>query len=232
MEGEREMLSMPSVLMCPISHDRMQDPVILIPSGNTYDCEQICKSLLHHPYLDPSSGVRYDSKLQYCDNLAARQLLMETYGDKAFQKYDDSGFQTRYEKAWNSGEIGAAARAAAFAAASEAITVAAAARARAPAFAAASEAITDAAAAARARADAVFYTIFGLFLVYFLFVLLFALFIFFCPSAAGVRAAADRAAAEALSIFFVFLLVFFLVYIGMEDYKFRFGSRARRGTEA
>jgi hypothetical protein len=109
MEGEREILSVPSGLMCPISYDRMKDPVILIPSGNTYDCEQICKSLLHHPNLDPSSGVRYDSKLQYCDNLAVRQLLMETYGDKAFQKYDDSGFQTRYEKAWNSGNDGVAA---------------------------------------------------------------------------------------------------------------------------
>jgi hypothetical protein len=107
MEGEREMRTVPSGLMCPISYDRMQDPVILIPSGITYDCEQICKSLLHHPNLDPSSGVRYDSKLQYCDNLAVRQLLTETYGDKAFQKYDDSGFQTRYEKAWNSGNAGA-----------------------------------------------------------------------------------------------------------------------------
>jgi hypothetical protein len=95
----------------------MQDPVILIPSGNTYDCEQICKSLLYHPNLDPSSGVRYDSKLQYCDNLAVRQLLMETYGDKAFQKYDDSGFQTRYEKAWNSGNDGVAAATVAAAAA-------------------------------------------------------------------------------------------------------------------
>jgi hypothetical protein len=109
MEGEREILSVPSLLMCPLSYDRMQDPVILIPSGNTYDCELICKSLLRHPHLDPSSGVRYVSKLQYCDNLAVRQLLMETYGDKAFKKYDDSGFQTRYDKAWNSGNAGAAA---------------------------------------------------------------------------------------------------------------------------
>jgi hypothetical protein len=100
---------MPSGLMCPISYDRMQDPVILIPSGDTYDCEQICKSLSHHPNLDPSSGVRYDRKLQYCDNLAVRRLLMETYGDKAFQKYDDSGFQTCYERAWNSGNVGAGA---------------------------------------------------------------------------------------------------------------------------
>jgi hypothetical protein len=111
MEGEREIRSVPSGLMCPISYDRMKDPVILIPSGNTYDCEQICKSLLYHPNLDPSSGVRYDRKLQYCDNLAVRQLVMETYGDKAFQKYDDSGFQTRYGKAWNSGNVGAAAAA-------------------------------------------------------------------------------------------------------------------------
>jgi hypothetical protein len=108
----------PSGLMCPLSYDRMKDPVMLIPSGNTYDCEQICNSLLHYPNLDPSSNVRYDSKLQYCANLAVSKLLMETYGDKAFQKYDDSGFQARYEMAWNSGNVGAAlaARAAAAAA--------------------------------------------------------------------------------------------------------------------
>ena len=81
---------------------------MLIPSGNTYDREQICNSLLHYPNLDPSSNVRYDSKLQYCANLAVRKLLMETYGDKAFQKYDDSSFQARYEMAWNSGNVGAA----------------------------------------------------------------------------------------------------------------------------
>jgi hypothetical protein len=90
---------------------------MLIPSGNTYDCEQICNSLLHYPNLDPSSNVRYDSKLQYCANLAVRKLLMETYGDKAFQKYDDSGFQARYKMAWNSGNVGAALAARAAAAA-------------------------------------------------------------------------------------------------------------------
>jgi hypothetical protein len=61
--------------------------------------------------------VRYDSKLQYCANLAVRKLLMETYGDKAFQKYDDSGFQARYKMAWNSGNVGAALAARAAAAA-------------------------------------------------------------------------------------------------------------------
>jgi hypothetical protein len=117
MEGEREILSVPSGLMCPLSYDRMKDPVMLIPSGNTYDREQICNSLLHYPNLDPSSNVRYDSKLQYCANLAVSKLLMETYGDKAFQKYDDSGFQARYEMAWNSGNVGAALAARAAAAA-------------------------------------------------------------------------------------------------------------------
>jgi hypothetical protein len=171
MEGEREMLSMPYGLMCPISYDRMQDPVILIPSGNTYDCEQICKSLLHQPNLDPSSGVRYDIKLQYCYNLAVRQLLMETYGDKAFRKYDDSGFQTLYEKAWNSGEIGAAAaRAAAFAAATEARVAATEAR----------SAATEARAAATEEEAAVIRA--AAFFVFFLgFVLVFVL-VFFPPS--------------------------------------------------
>ena len=94
-----------ALLLCPISCDVMEDPVILLPAGMTYDRKQICKSLLHHPNLDPSSGVRYDGKLQYCDNVAVRQLLMETYGDKAFRKYDDSGFQPRYQEAWNTGKF-------------------------------------------------------------------------------------------------------------------------------
>jgi hypothetical protein len=83
----------------------MEDPVILLPAGIIYDRKQICKSLLHHPNLDPSSGVRYDGKLQYCDNAVVRQLLMETYGDKAYRKYDDSGFQPRYQEAWNTGKF-------------------------------------------------------------------------------------------------------------------------------
>ncbi len=97
--------SVHALLLCPISCDVMEDPVILLPAGMTYDRKQICKSLLHHPNLDPSSGVRYDGKLQYCDNVAVRQLLMETYGDKAFRKYDDSGFQPRYQEAWNTGKF-------------------------------------------------------------------------------------------------------------------------------
>jgi TPR repeat protein len=93
--------SVHALLVCPISCDVMEDPVILLPAGMTYDRKQICKSLLHHPNLDPSSGIRYDGKLQYCDNVAVRQLLMETYGDKAYRKYDDSGFQPRYQEAWD-----------------------------------------------------------------------------------------------------------------------------------
>jgi hypothetical protein len=93
--------SVRALLLCPISCDVMENPVILLPAGITYDRKQICMSLLHHPNLDPSSGVRYDGKLQYCDNAAVRQLLMETYGDKAYRKYDDSGFQPRSQEAWN-----------------------------------------------------------------------------------------------------------------------------------
>jgi TPR repeat protein len=97
--------SVHALLLCPISCDVMEDPVILLPAGMTYDRKQICKSLLHHPNLDPSSGVRYDSKLQYCDNVVVRQLLMETYGDKAYRRYDDSGFQPRYQEAWNTAKV-------------------------------------------------------------------------------------------------------------------------------
>jgi TPR repeat protein len=97
--------SVHALLLCPISCDVMEDPVILLPAGMTYDRKQICKSLLHHPNLDPSSGVRYDGKLQYCANVAVRQLLMETYGDEAYRRYDDSGFQPRYQEAWNTGKF-------------------------------------------------------------------------------------------------------------------------------
>jgi TPR repeat protein len=37
--------------------------------------------------------------------VALRQLLMETYGDKAYRKYDDSGFQPRYQEAWSTGKF-------------------------------------------------------------------------------------------------------------------------------
>jgi hypothetical protein len=105
MKGERMPPSVQALLLCPISCDVMEDPVLLLPAGMTYDCKQICASLLHHPNLDPASGVRYDCKLQYCDNVAVRQLLMETYGDKAYRKYDDSAFQTRYQEAWITGKF-------------------------------------------------------------------------------------------------------------------------------
>jgi TPR repeat protein len=106
MKGERMPPSaVQALLLCPISCDVMEDPVMLLPAGMTYDRKQICASLLHHPNLDPSSGLRYESKLQYCDNVAMRQLLMETYGDKAYRKYDDSGFQTSYQEAWNAGKF-------------------------------------------------------------------------------------------------------------------------------
>jgi TPR repeat protein len=105
MKGERMPPSVQALLLCPISCDVMEDPVMLLPAGMTYDRKQICASLLQHPNLDPSSGLRYDSKLQYCDNVAVRQLLMETYGDKAYRKYDDSGFQTSYQEAWSAGKF-------------------------------------------------------------------------------------------------------------------------------
>jgi hypothetical protein len=97
--------SVQALLLCLISCDVMEDPVVLLPAGMTYDCKQICASLLHHPNLDPASGVRYDCKLWYCDNVTVRQLLMETYGDKAYRKYDDSAFQTRYQAAWITGKF-------------------------------------------------------------------------------------------------------------------------------
>jgi TPR repeat protein len=61
--------------------------------------------VVHFCLFKPSSGVRYDSKLQYCDNVVVRQLLMATHGDKAYRKYDDSGSQHRYQEAWNTSKF-------------------------------------------------------------------------------------------------------------------------------
>jgi len=85
---------------CPISLDYMRDPVVLMPSGNTYDREYLCSSLLAHPNLDPKSGIRYDQKLMYADNIVLRSMLMEEFGDGFYQRYNDSHFGMQYDAAW------------------------------------------------------------------------------------------------------------------------------------
>jgi hypothetical protein len=78
-----------ALLTCPISFERMQDPVVL-PSGHTYDRQSITASLLKQPYLDPKSGVRAKKPLTYAPNFVVRELLQD-YG--AYVPFDDSRFQ-------------------------------------------------------------------------------------------------------------------------------------------
>lgn len=86
------------MLYCPILGDVMKDPVIVVQSGMTYDRHALCDSLRVHPYLDPTTNIRYKHKLTYVDNILVRKLLIQTLGDDAYQRYDDGKFLVRYRK--------------------------------------------------------------------------------------------------------------------------------------
>jgi uncharacterized protein len=90
-----------ALLQCPISLDRMQDPVTLFPSGHTFDKKSICVWLLTNPDCDPMSQKKYDTPMSIADNISLRQLLMQQHGDTAYVKYDDSVFQNEYLIKWN-----------------------------------------------------------------------------------------------------------------------------------
>ena len=92
-------------LLCPISHERMEDPVLLMtPSRDTpphlYDKKSICQSLLEYPMLEPVTGEVFDEKLWYVDSIHHLQLIMLKYGTFAYKKYDDSIFHIKYNIAW------------------------------------------------------------------------------------------------------------------------------------
>ena len=75
---------------CPISLEEMKDPVVLVPSGISYDRKSICASLLRSPTLDPKTNVRYSEPLDYCDNVDLRLHLAH------YERYDDSEFRRMY----------------------------------------------------------------------------------------------------------------------------------------
>lgn len=85
------------LLQCPLSFEQMEDPVVVFPSGHSYDRKSICQSLLHFPNLDPKSGLYYDKPLRYTTNFALRNILQDM---QALVPYDDSGFAEAYTKAW------------------------------------------------------------------------------------------------------------------------------------
>lgn len=85
------------LLQCPISLERMEDPVVVFPSGHSYDRKCICASLLIFPCLDPKSGVYYDKPLCIVTNFAMRSLLIDM---DALVPYNDSHFANEYKRAW------------------------------------------------------------------------------------------------------------------------------------
>jgi Sel1 repeat/U-box domain len=84
-------------LVCSISFDRMQDPVLVIPSGHTYDKKFLCDWLLLHPNQDPMTpGEQCDPALMFADNIALRKVQIQQHGDGAYVKYDNTSFQKDY----------------------------------------------------------------------------------------------------------------------------------------
>lgn len=88
------------LITCPVTLEFMRDPVMIIQSEQTCDRESLCNWLLEHPSKCPVTGQNFGEKLDYKDNLVARQLLMHFVGDDAYQKYDDSEFQRKYTSLW------------------------------------------------------------------------------------------------------------------------------------
>ena len=88
-------------LVCPISLEIMHDPVVVTESGITYDREYLCNSLLAHPDLEPATLQHYDRPIDYCPNIAVRNMVTNLYGDSYFQKYNDDEFKVQYERKWN-----------------------------------------------------------------------------------------------------------------------------------
>jgi hypothetical protein len=93
--------SLDDILECGIMQIRMEDPVTLVQDGKCYDRKHLCEWLLQNPTKTPL-GVVFDQPLQYVDAFSIRSLLTNTYGDKAFIKFDDTEFKSQYVKQWKS----------------------------------------------------------------------------------------------------------------------------------
>jgi tetratricopeptide (TPR) repeat protein len=94
------------ILTCPISGDIMQDPVILFPSGKTYDRKSICTWLLRNPTpRDPWTNEPLDRHMTYVENREIRETLIYYLGEEAYKQYDDADFKLRYKALWNAHHV-------------------------------------------------------------------------------------------------------------------------------
>jgi hypothetical protein len=104
MERKKEQLpeDMQRILTCPISGDIMQDPVILYPSGKTFNRESLCTWLLRNPEPRcPWTNQPLDRDKTYVENREIRATLTLYLGEEAYVRYDDSTFKLQYQALWN-----------------------------------------------------------------------------------------------------------------------------------
>mmetsp|Transcript_17139 Transcript_17139/g.31020 ORF Transcript_17139/g.31020 Transcript_17139/m.31020 type:complete len:179 (-) Transcript_17139:409-945(-) len=93
-----------SILTCctKISGDIMRDPVILFPSGKTFDRKPLCKWLLHNPTPRcPWTNEPLDRHMTYVENRDTCEILFRYLGEAAYKRYDDTDFKTQYQALWN-----------------------------------------------------------------------------------------------------------------------------------
>jgi hypothetical protein len=78
-------------LTCQISKSTMRDPVFLVQyPDETYDRESLCEWLISNPMRHPITKDVCDEQLQYEDDLITRELLIQHFGQTAYQRHDDS----------------------------------------------------------------------------------------------------------------------------------------------
>jgi ankyrin repeat protein len=91
------------IFTCPISGDIMKDPVILIPSGKTFNRESICTWLLRGtvPPLCPWTNQEVSRQIPYMENRDTRDFLIHYLGNEAYERCNDEIFKLQYEALWN-----------------------------------------------------------------------------------------------------------------------------------
>ncbi len=91
-----------TTLTCPISGDIMQDPVILFPSGKTFNRKSLCTWLLSNPTPRcPWTNVPLERHMTYVENRDTRETLIRYLGDEAYEPYNDFIFKLQYRALWN-----------------------------------------------------------------------------------------------------------------------------------
>ncbi len=90
------------ILTCPISGGIMRDPVILYPSGKTFDRESLCTWLLRNETPRcPWTNQPLEKQMAYIENRDTRDILTLYLGVEAYQRFDDSMFKVQYASLWN-----------------------------------------------------------------------------------------------------------------------------------